>query len=431
MHSHLVVIGLGSNLDIPLEYLRTALSEIKKIESVKVLNVSSIYESTAQLPENSPAGWNLKYLNSAVLCEVQDSLSPMELLFSLKAVELKLGRLQNEKWAPRTIDLDLLYWHELELNHKDLILPHPHLVERPFALLPLLEVFPPAILKSRPDWCHSWKFEKPYDTMKSKSAFWPRLVAILNITTDSFSDGGKLLNAESLNQHAEKLVTDGAEILDIGAESTRPNASFVSTEVELKNLKWALQLLRPLRKKLDFKISLDCRRPEVVRQVIESHRIDYLNDVSGFNSKEMQTILKESKSPAFVMHSLSIPAEPKKTLPENESPVEILLEWWRKKEKSLLESGVKSDQLIFDPGIGFGKSKSQSLFILRNLEEFYSLKAPIMIGHSRKSFQTLFSDRPAPVRDFETGLVTNSLNLGYTQFLRVHDVETQTVALRY
>lgn len=431
MRNNLVALGLGSNLGEPLDYLRKALDEIKKISDLKVLKVSSIYESDAQLPEMSLEAWNLKYLNAVVLCEVSPLFKPAELLYQLKNIELKLGRLQTERWAPRTIDIDLIYWSHVELNEKDLTLPHPRMFERPFVLLPLIEVLPEIKNTDMPAWLNDWVAPKPFNTIQSQKYFWPRFVGILNITTDSFSDGGQLLTTENLRAQAEKLLQAGAEILDLGAESTRPQAIPVSIEVEHKNLNWALDQIRDLRKKYQFKISLDCRRGEIVQRILESHKIDFLNDVSGFESKEMQKLLKASKLNAFVMHSLSIPADTKKVLEPSEHPAETLTAWWNQKKAALGAAGISQEHLIFDPGIGFGKTKEQSLFLLKNLENFSEINSPIMIGHSRKSFQSLFSDRKASDRDLETALVTRDLNLAYVQFLRVHDIETQKIALRY
>lgn len=430
MRNQLVALGIGSNLESPLEFLRRALHEIKKISDVRVLKVASIYESDAQLPDGAPASWNLQFLNSVVLCEVPDHLQPLQLLYSLKDIELKMGRLQKERWAPRTIDIDILYWQDTTVNQPELVLPHPRLADRPFALLPLLEVWSEVSL-SKPAWAENWISPKPFNTVKSAKYFWPRFVAVMNITADSFSDGGQLLQAENLLSHAETQLKAGAEVLDIGAESTRPQAQFVSPEVEFKNLKWAFEQLRDLRKKYRFKLSLDCRHSDVVRQVLDHTKLDFLNDVSGFNAKEMQRLLQQSKADAFVMHSLTIPPNQSDVLPPQEDPFGHLISWWKKKKSQLKEAGIANDRLVFDPGIGFGKTAEHNIFLLKNLEKFYGLNEDIMIGHSRKSYQVLFSNQVAAKRDLETALVTRDLNLAYTQYLRVHDVESQKSALRY
>ena len=135
-----IIIGLGSNQDA-LKNLRKTLLELRRIPLFKILKVSRIYESNAQLPENAPAGWNQAYLNAAVLIEVQN-FDPMELLQQLKKVEIFVGRTQSEKWAPRIIDLDILYVEDFNYQNENLTIPHPLLAARAFAFLPALEVFP-------------------------------------------------------------------------------------------------------------------------------------------------------------------------------------------------------------------------------------------------------------------------------------------------
>ncbi|MGZ3692324.1 MAG: dihydropteroate synthase, partial [Pseudobdellovibrio sp.] len=105
-------------------------------------------------------------------------------------------------------------------------------------------------------------------------------------------------------------------------------------------------------------------------------------------------------------------------------------DWWTQRSSELQEQGLAGEKLIFDPGIGFGKSKTQSLFILNHLEQFSEIRNDVMMGYSRKSFQTLFSDREPSKRDLETALSTFQLNPAFTQYLRVHDVETQRLALQ-
>ena len=431
MRNNIVALGLGSNLDSPITNLRQALHELKQIHELKVLKVSSIYESEAQLPENASDEWNKNYLNAVVLCELGLNQTPYELLQALQKIEIKLGRIKTEKWAPRYIDLDILTWNTEHFTQETLQIPHPHILDRPFVLLPLLEVLPEFRNQALPHWAEAWVDEKPFATIKSQKYFWPELVGVLNITTDSFSDGGSLLKAENLLQQAEKILKQGSQILDIGAESTRPLALPVTAEVELKNLYWALDIIRDLKKKYHFKISLDCRHSEVIRQVLNSHRIDFLNDVSGFSSPDMQTLLKETQLKAFVMHSLSVPADPAKIFNDEINPAQEVKTWWIKKLQELSKKGISPEQLIFDPGIGFGKSKRQNLYLLKNLEQFSEIKTAVMIGHSRKSYQTLYSTRGSSERDLETALVTQNLNLAYVQYLRVHDIESQKIALSF
>ncbi len=425
MSTDFVVIGLGSNLEHPIQKLRQSLSEIKKINQSTVVRLSSLYESEAQLPPNAAAQWNKKFLNAAVLIQVKDK-SPQQLLSELKNIEKKMGRPNSEKWAPRVIDLDILFWENLTLNENDLKIPHPHLLERPFALLPLLQIFPQAKLQS-PAWASGWVTAKPFSTHPSKKYFWPEFVGILNLTEDSFSDGGQLSDENKFLKQVESLISAGAEVLDFGAESTRPEASPVDAVSEFKKLHWALSLCEKYRNQI--KVSVDSYKPEVIQLCLDQFNIDYINDVTGLQDHRMSALVAKYRKKAFVMHSLTVPPRREEIIPDDKSPAEVLSLWWNQKKEELLKMGIADQQLIFDPGIGFGKSAAQSLYLLQNLKEFSEISNSILIGHSRKSYQTLFSSRQSAKRDLETALVTQQLNLAYVQYLRVHDVESQKLAL--
>ncbi len=427
MSTNAVVIGVGSNLDSPIIHLRRALAEIKKITEVKVVNVSSIFESEAQLPANAPENWNKKFLNAAIVVEV-DGKNPIQLLAELKKIEASMGRSSSETWAPRKIDLDILYWDKVTVNEDNLKIPHPQLAVRPFALLPLLQLLPQAQLE-KPPWVHEWVAEKPFNTIKSKNYFWPQMVGIINLTEDSFSDGGKYLDEKNIYLQIEKLLANKAEILDFGAQSTRPNAVEVDVKTELQRLHLGLKLLEGF--KGDYQISLDSTKPDIIESCLQDFKIDFINDVSGLKNKKIRNLALLSKKKVFVMHSLSVPPSVGETIPEDINPIDFLKLWWTQKKDELLQLGFTTDQLIFDPGIGFGKTKQQNFYILKNLNQLHPIPEEILIGHSRKSYQTLYSTRSAADRDLETALTTSGLNMAYTQYLRVHDVQTQTVALRW
>ncbi len=433
MRNKTVILGVGSNLENPLNNLRQALSFLKKSKFFQVKNVSSVYESDAQLPEGASKEWNIHYLNAAVLCEIDKSVAAEEILFEVKKIERAMGRKTTERWAPRLIDLDILYWSEGVFKSDNLQIPHKELLKRPFALLPALEICSSLrheIGAELPIWSQGFYETKPYNTKISNNYFWPKRVGILNITSDSFSDGGLNLNSEDLVLRFKKLVSQGAEIIDIGAESTRPGAAPVPMEEEFKSLDWALSEISKLSESRNCLLSLDSYKSEVILRILENHKIDFLNDVTGFRSLEMQNILIKSKLKAFVMHSLSVPPVLSENLDFEINPCEQLAKWFLNKKNTLLELGASENQIIFDVGIGFGKTKVQNLYILNHLEEFVQIQEDIMVGHSRKSFLTLFSDRKAEERDLETALVSQNLNLAYVQYLRLHDLSSQTIALR-
>lgn len=421
-----VALGLGSNLGNSLDYLRMALARIRRLENVSVLKVSSVFESDALTPDNAPADWNRKYLNAVVLVSFSGNPDPVAWLKSLKKIESEIGRKSGEIWAPREIDIDILYWNRDPLRSADLNIPHLRLSERPFALLPLMQVWPELRENiALPGWAESGQTIRPFNTEISNKT-WPKLVGILNVTPDSFSDGGQWVSAAAIEQQLQKFLENEVEIIDIGAESTRPNASFVTPEEELKRLQWVFDFL----KSSPFKISLDCRRGEVAEAILSNHKVDFLNDVSGFETVAMQKLLKESGKKAFVMHSLGVPPSKEVVIAADRDPFTELTNWWNQKYEQLQIAGIATEKLIFDPGIGFGKTAAQSFYLLGSLEKFAGVKNEIMIGHSRKSFLSQLTSRPAAERDLETALVTEKLNQAHVQYLRIHDPVSQLAALR-
>lgn len=428
MSTDTVVIGVGSNLLSPLTNLRNALAELKMLSRVRVQDVSPIYESTALLPENAPNEWNQNFLNAAILIHCEN-YKPKQLLFDLKQIETKLGRSTANVWAPRRIDLDILYWDGVVISDRELDLqltiPHSQLSHRPFALLPLLDVMPKAKV-FRPSWASGYHSRMPFETKRSLRYFWPKLVGVVNVTTDSFSDGAEDLNLKKI----DSLIEAKVDVIDIGAVSTRPGAENVNLQDEWLNIKLALDLLKT-KSGHEFEVSIDSTRPEVFEKCLEQYHIDYINDVTGLKNTRMQNLARDSGKKVFVMHSLSVPPKANEFIAEEIDPLITLTAWWQMKKLELLNAGLTESQLIFDPGIGFGKTKQQNMYILKNLQGLQAIQEPIFIGHSRKSYQTIYSSRAAPARDLETALMTSQLNLAYAQFLRIHDLATQRVALSF
>lgn len=415
-----LVLGLGSNLGLPLDNLRATLQRLRASSNFKILKVASIYESEALLPPGAEHdSWNKKFLNSAVLCEFDSEQPPEELLKSLKEIECKVGRTPAERWAPRIIDIDILAWTLADYTSKSLSIPHIELKKRPFALLPLQELWP--------EYESHIRWNDDCGTVKSSKHFWPKMIGILNITEDSFSDGGNFLKPDLIATQAMKLVRDGAEILDVGAESTRPGAKSVSVAEEQEKLIMALETIKSLDSKV--LISLDCRRSEVVETVLNRFQVDFLNDVEGFSTSGMKKKLKETGAFGLVMHSLGIPPTKEQILSEKLSPISQLNAWWEHKQKELIDYGIAQDKLICDPGIGFGKSSIQSMEILKN-PHLISKASQIALGYSRKSFMKLFTENEASNRDSETAMITSKLEMAHVQYLRVHNVAAQITALR-
>lgn len=418
-----VVLGLGSNIDA-MKNLRLALAEIKKLSNCQVMNVASIYESDALLPEIAKPEWNKKYLNSAVEIEVTN-LDPMKLLQDLKAIELKLGRLPSDRWAPRKIDIDILWAQDLIFESELLSIPHKQVLSRPFALLPLLELRSDFLFE-QPDWMH--KAFRPFNTVISKTYVWPKIVGILNVTEDSFSGDGILVSP--LTQLVQ-LLDDGAEIIDIGAESTRPGALLIDTEIEYQRLVSTLDAINKYKtdSHRNFEISIDSRKPDVMARLLSKYKIDYLNDVEGFRQPQMRELLKFTDAKAICMHSFSVPPLKDETIPEYEDLWIYLSKWWSNQKEIFSHENISRERMIFDPGIGFGKTPQQSVDLLNHLEGFFEISEEIYLGYSRKSFLKLLTDKPASERDPETAMVTETINQAYAQYLRVHNVAQNKRAL--
>lgn len=423
MSKHCVVLGLGSNIQA-IKNLRLALAELKHLDNTTVINVASIYESDALLPENAPAHWNKKYLNSAVELEVVN-FEPLKLLLDIKAIENKMGRAADDRWAPRVIDIDILWVEDFTLNSEALNIPHTQILNRPFALLPLLELRPDFPF-NEPQWL--WQNSKPFHTMISEKYVWPKLAGILNVTEDSFSGDGLI---SAVTPRLAKLLDAGADIIDIGAESTRPGASIVDSTIEYQRLAQTLDAINKYKAdyNLQFEISIDSRKPEVMQKIIHNYHLDYLNDVEGFRHPQMRQLLKLTSAKAICMHSFSVPPVKTETIPESEDAWIYLTRWWDSQKEAFSQDNISVDRLIFDPGIGFGKTPQQSVDLLNYLEGFSSIKEEIYLGYSRKSFLSLMTDKPAAERDPETALVTEAVNQAYAQYLRVHDVSLNKQAL--
>lgn len=252
------------------------------------------------------------------------------------------------------------------------------------------------------------------------------IVGILNVTPDSFSDGDQYLDPDFAYKHANKMVKEGASVIDIGAESTRPGAKTIDPEEEWRRLGPILKKLRD--SDLNAWISVDTRNPETATKAL-LEGVDWINDVSGLDSPQMIELLAKSEVNVVFMHNLGVPANKNIVIDENKDVVMVIKEWATKKIEALMENRINKTRLIFDPGIGFGKTAEQSLEIIKRINEFKELGVRLMIGHSRKSFIGLFIDKKAEDRDKETAEISSFLAHQSIEFLRVHNVRANLDAI--
>lgn len=246
-----------------------------------------------------------------------------------------------------------------------------------------------------------------------------RIMGIVNLTPDSFSDGGKYIGPDAAIAHMETLVEQGADILDIGAESTRPGARSLSFEEEWERLEPVLSIAKS--RFPHTIISVDTRNASTAAHAIDVG-VDWINDVAGGQDPQMLAVIRAASCKYVVMHSLSVPADPSKVLPEGVDAVMTVRSWAERSLQNLYDAGIDATRVIFDPGIGFGKTAEQSWSLLRAVSDLVDLPSPLLVGHSRKSFFKSVAEQDAAERDMETHMVSAWLARHGVSYLRVHDV---------
>ena len=246
----------------------------------------------------------------------------------------------------------------------------------------------------------------------------PILMGIINLTPDSFSDGGKYNKKNSGFNYAKNLIKKGCQILDLGGESTRPGAKDINPKIEWRRIDKTLNKI----KKLDKFISLDTRKSWIMENGIKN-KVNLINDVSGFEyDANTINILKKSKIPFVIHHMQGTP----KNMQKNPRYKNILLDiydFFEKKIKTIRSLGIKHNNIILDPGIGFGKNLKHNMTLINNISIFHSLGFPIMLGVSRKRFiKDLSGNNDSKER--LGGTISSSLYAMTqgVQILRVHDV---------
>ncbi len=248
----------------------------------------------------------------------------------------------------------------------------------------------------------------------------PKIIGILNCTPDSFHLGGRYLDHEKAINHALHLFEQGADLVDIGGESTRPHSTAISEEEEIARV---IPVIKGIREQTDRPLSIDTFKPKVAKAALDAG-VNMLNDITGFTNPAMRTLAAESGAQIVVMHMKGTPH----SYPEPSYPTGVVSEiytFFEKQIKLLLKEGVRQTQIILDPGIGggsFGKTPQQNLTILKHLSEFLKLGSPLLIGLSRKSFMQKILNRETSELLPATLALNTLCGLRGVSYLRVHDV---------
>ncbi len=245
------------------------------------------------------------------------------------------------------------------------------------------------------------------------------VMGILNVTPDSFSDGGNYNQIEKALKHTAQMIEEGADIIDVGGESTRPNYTKISDEEEIERV---VPVIRAIKEKYDIPVSIDTYKSKVAKVALEAGA-DMINDIWGLKyDKEMAAVVKQYNVPVCIMHNR-----------HNKEYRNFLKEVMADLQESIQiakKALVEEDKIIVDPGVGFGKTYERNLECINHLEEFGKFGYPVLLGTSRKSVIGLALDLPVTEREEGTLVTTVMAVMKGCQFVRVHNVKSNVRAIK-
>ena len=253
-----------------------------------------------------------------------------------------------------------------------------------------------------------------------------KIMGILNVTPDSFSDGGQYSDFQSAITQADELITAGADILDVGGESTRPFADPVSSQEELDRV---IPVIKAIRQKNNLTISIDTTKAVVAREALQAGA-NIINDVSALRKDpDMIGVVRQSSAPVIIMHMQGTPSD-MQIKPVYDDVVAEIIDFFKERIAWITDQGIDRNRLIIDPGIGFGKTLTHNLSLIKHLDEFSCLNLPLLLGHSRKRFLGTITGVPAEKeRDLATAVVAALCATKNIAIIRVHNVAATRQAL--
>ena len=404
-----IYLGLGANAGDRRANLERALDALVDA-GFRLQQVSPLVESPALLPPGADSSWHKPYLN--LVAGGDADWRPQQGLAIVKQIERDLGRRAGPRWSPRPIDIDLLRWRGYETDADGLTLPHIALPQRDFVLTPLLHL--------QPDLPVGEHGERVLEVTRQVRPL-PLWMAVVNLTPDSFSDGGARAKPGALDDTLDQLLAGHIPIIDMGAESTRPGAEALTPAAEWKRLEPALAAFaeRCHGRRIKPWLSVDSRHPATIDKALR-YGLDIINDVGGLASAEMRALARANGCQVVALHNLGVPPDPAVCLPFDVSAVVQVREWAERQMEDWASAGLDLNRIILDPGIGFGKTAIQAFELLSNCAELRCAGLRLLIGHSRKSFMNGFTARPPAQRDLETLGLSLALCQQGVDIIRVH-----------
>ena len=456
-----VVIALGSNVGDRLHNFKEAL-KLMRNSGINITRHACLYETAPAYVTDQP-----RFIYSAVRAVTK--LGPHELLSTLKRIEKDLGRTGGIRYGPRPIDLDILFYGKYKVRSDILTIPHERIWERPFVMAPLMDLLGSAIDSDTVASWHSFSGHSRgltglWEDLGSESLIgefgkegmyrvmpvanglldWSRrtsVMGILNVTPDSFSDGGNFKSVESAVYQVRLMISEGADMIDIGAQSTRPTASRISAAEELGRLIPVLEAVVSMPEVEGKLISVDTFYSEVASEAV-SKGAHLINDVSaGQLDSNMFKVMADLDVPYVAMHMRGDPStmQNSENLKYGNVCKEISSELYSRVREAEM-SGIPGWRIMIDPGVGFSKKTEHNLDILMGLpdirEEIATRSlaishAPMLIGPSRKRFLgEICSRSDAAERDPATIASVTAGVLGGANIVRVHNVKDNLDAVK-
>jgi dihydropteroate synthase len=256
----------------------------------------------------------------------------------------------------------------------------------------------------------------------------PVIMGILNVTPDSFSDGGKFVNIDDALHQAAAIIRQGAQIVDVGGESTRPGAQKIGIEEEMDRV---LPVIEKIKDEFDVLVSIDSYKERVARTAVLEAGADMINDISALRfSQQMAATVADLDVPVILMHIKGTPENMQKD-PFYQDVVAELKRYFHERIDYALAKGVKKEKIIIDPGIGFGKRLEDNVEIIKRLREFNEFDCPVLIGLSRKSFLGTIAGETVPAdREAETITANLIAYMNGAAIIRVHNVKNTVKSLK-
>jgi len=395
-----VYLSLGSNAGQSVRILSEAVRLTSQAAGGPAVECSRLYRSDPQLVTEQPTFFN-------AVVGVRTGLGARDLLHALQEAVLSKGFKKSQvRFGPRELDIDIIGFSDGErVSEGDILeIPHPRAHLRDFVVRPLCDMnFGSQLVLAngrKAVQCLDNTPDEPSDLAHSyvwSESFHPTplVMGILNVTPDSFSDGGMYFDAQKAIARAKHLAAVGSHVIDVGGESTRPNAEHVSEEEELARV---LPVIEALSNDSEFKckISIDTRKPNVARKAIQSGA-NFLNDQAGEEDEDTEDALRvasELNVPIITMHTRGDPRTMEQLHVDDEAMdaehadiVDYVTDWLIfRAEKALQRHNIPKWNLMIDPGLGFAKSHDQSMKLLSNLDHLVRTGYPVLVGASRKRF---------------------------------------------